>query len=64
MANELSLKLRLYQDGILRVLIDEPGAHTDRFSISEHGVGVEEHQLHLIRPLKEFAKIHADKVEI
>ena len=64
MANLLTLNVRLYQDGMIRIVIDEPGSATDRFSISEHGVGVEEHQLHQVKPLKDFSTIHSDSVQL
>jgi hypothetical protein len=54
MANDLSLSLQLYQNGILRVKIDEPG--TDRFSISDHGFGVDGHNLRPVDPIKNFVE--------
>jgi hypothetical protein len=40
LANTLDLKLNLYQDGILRVLINENSS--ERFKLTDIGIGVEE----------------------
>ncbi|CDW86977.1 neutral alpha-glucosidase ab [Stylonychia lemnae] len=64
-ANRLLLNVSLYENGIMRVVVDEIGSDTKRFRFTQHdqGTTVVEHQLINV-DIKEISKINKNNIEI